>query len=85
MRITDIRVFPVTEVKVKAYVTLTFEHVLVVRDVKVVQGKDGLFLAMPAARRKDGQFRDTVHPIADAFRSELTKQVLAAYYNKVQK
>ena len=85
MRITEIRVFPVAEAKVKAYVTLTFEHVLVVRDVKVVQGKDGLFLAMPAAKRKDGKFRDTVHPVADAFRSELTKQVLAAYHNRVLK
>ena len=63
MEITDIKVFPVQEEKLRAYVTITLDHCFVVRDLKVIHGSTGLFIAMPAKRRKDGTFKDIAHPL----------------------
>ena len=56
MEVTEVRVFPVNEEKLKAYVTITFDDCFVVRDLKVINGNDGLFVAMPSKKRKDGTF-----------------------------
>ena len=53
MNITDVKVYPVEEDKLKAYVTITLDHCFVIRDLKVIHGASGLFIAMPAKRRKD--------------------------------
>ena len=58
MEITEVRVFPVNEERLKAYVTITLDACFVVRDLKVINGNTGLFVAMPAKRRKDGTFKD---------------------------
>ena len=63
MEITDIRVFPVHEEKLKAYVTITLDNCFVIRDLKIIHGNTGLFIAMPAKRRKDGTYRDIAHPL----------------------
>jgi len=63
MEITEVRVFPVNEDKLKAYATITFDRCFVVRDLKVIQGNNGLFVAMPSNKRKDGTFKDTAHPL----------------------
>jgi stage V sporulation protein G len=79
MEITDIRVFPVAEDKLKAYVTITFDKCFVVRDIKVIQGLEGLFVAMPSKRRKDGTFKDVAHPLNAETRAWLEKAVLTEY------
>jgi stage V sporulation protein G len=63
MEVTEVRVFPVDEEKLKAYVTITIDNCFVIRDLKVIQGNNGLFVAMPSKKRKDGTFRDTAHPL----------------------
>lgn len=63
MKITEVKVFPVNEDRLKAYVSITFDNCFVVRDLKVIQGTSGLFVAMPSKKRKDGQFRDIAHPL----------------------
>ena len=63
MQVTEVNVFPVNEEKLKAYVTITFDNCFVVRDLKIINGKDGLFVAMPSKKRKDGTFKDTAHPL----------------------
>jgi len=60
MEITEVRVFPVNEERLKAYVTITLDACFVVRDLKVINGNTGLFVAMPAKRRKDGTFKEHV-------------------------
>ncbi len=85
MDITDIRVFPVDEDKLKAYVTVTFDACFVVRDLKVIQGTDGLFIAMPSKRRKDGTFKDIAHPLNAQTRSWLERLVLAEYDRERQR
>src|ERR1700722_12574931 len=83
MKITDIKVFPVDEDKLKAYVTITFDQCFVVRDLKVIQGPSGLFIAMPAKRRKDGTFKDLAHPLNAETRAWLERQVLDQYAREV--
>jgi stage V sporulation protein G len=79
MEITEVRVFPVNEDKLKAYATITFDDCFVVRDLKVIHGNSGLFVAMPSKKRKDGSFKDVAHPLNNEFRSKIEKAVLDAY------
>lgn len=79
MEITEIRVFPMNEDKLKAYATITFDNCFVVRDLKVISGNTGLFVAMPSKKRKDGTFKDIAHPLNNEFRAKIEKVVLDAY------
>ena len=79
MQVTEVNVFPVNEEKLKAYVTITFDNCFVVRDLKIINGKDRLFVAMPSKKRKDGTFKDTAHPLNNETRDMIESAVLAAY------
>src|SRR5687767_3204061 len=79
MNITDVRVFPVEEDKLKAYVTITLDHCFVVRDLKVISGATGLFIAMPAKRRKDGTYKDIAHPLNADTRHQMEQAILVEY------
>lgn len=79
MQVTEVNVFPVNEEKLKAYVTITFDNCFVVRDLKIINGKDGLFVAMPSKKRKDGTFKDTAHPLNNETRDMIESAVLVAY------
>jgi stage V sporulation protein G len=83
MDITDVRVFPVTEDKLKAYVTITFDNCFVIRDLKVIHGSTGLFIAMPSKRRKDGSYRDIAHPLNAITRNRMEKAILLAYERQI--
>jgi stage V sporulation protein G len=85
VEITEVRVFPVNEEKLKAYVTITLDHCFVIRDLKVIHGNTGLFIAMPAKRRKDGTFKDIAHPLNSDTRERMEKQILAEYDREVRK
>ncbi len=85
MDITSIIIRKLTpENKMKAIVSITFEDAFVVHDVKVIDGANGLFIAMPSRRIQDGEFKDIVHPIHSAFREELSKAVLKKYYEALE-
>jgi stage V sporulation protein G len=79
MEITDVRVFPVDEEKLKAYVTITLDNCFVIRDLKVIHGSTGLFIAMPAKRRKDGTYKDIAHPLNTVTRVRMEKVILLEY------
>jgi stage V sporulation protein G len=80
MQITDIRIRKVSsEGKLKAYVTVTFDDCFVVHNVKVIEGKTGVFIAMPSRKTKTGDYKDVAHPINSEFRSELQQRILNAY------
>jgi stage V sporulation protein G len=79
MEITDVRVFPVDEEKLKAYVTITLDNCFVVRDLKIIHGSTGLFIAMPAKRRKDGTYKDIAHPLNTVTRIRMEKAILLEY------
>lgn len=80
MEVTDVRVRKVlTEGRMKAIVSLTLDDAFVIHDVKVVEGKNGLLVAMPSRRLKDGTFRDTAHPINAEAREMVQLAVMKAY------
>ena len=79
MKITDIAVVPVEENKLRAYVNITIDDVFMVRGLKVIQGTDGLFVAFPNKKGKNGMFRDVAHPLNSETRREIEEMVLAAY------
>jgi stage V sporulation protein G len=84
MKITEVNVFPVNEDRLKAYVTITIDGVFVVRDLKVIRGNNGLFVAMPSKKRKDGQFKDIAHPLNQETREEIERAVFEAFENAVK-
>ena len=80
MEITDIRVRKVAgEGKLKAYVTVTFDDCFVIHNVKIIEGKSGVFIAMPSRKTRVGEYKDVAHPINPEFRAELQKKILDKY------
>lgn len=84
MKITEVKVFPVNEERLKAYVTITIDDVFVVRDLKIIKGNEGLFVAMPSKKRKDGQFKDIAHPLNQETRNEIEDAIFEAFEKEVQ-
>ena len=85
MNISEIKIFIVNEERLKAYVTITLDACFVVRDLKIIQGPGGLFVAMPSKKRKDGQYRDIAHPLNQQTRELLEDQIFAAYESELKK
>ena len=84
MEITDIKFRHLQEVgRLKALVSVTFDNVFAVHDIKIIDGQDRLFLAMPSRRMLDGKYRDIVHPIGPELREELEKKVITAYHDTI--
>ncbi|HHU87766.1 MAG: septation regulator SpoVG [Sphaerochaetaceae bacterium] len=82
MEITDVRVRKITsEGKLRAYATITFDNQFVVHNLKVIDGKSGLFVAMPSRKTKNGEFKDVAHPISSDFRATMQEAILEAYDN----
>lgn len=79
MDITQVKIFPVHEDKLKAFVSVVFDHCFMVNDIKIIQGKDGLFLSMPSRRKKSGEFKDVAHPLNNQTRRMLEERVLSEY------
>jgi stage V sporulation protein G len=79
MEITEVKVFPVAEDKLKAFVSITFDRCFVVSDIKIIQGGNGLFVSMPSKKRKDGSFRDIAHPLDSDTRRRIEEQIIREY------
>lgn len=80
MDITDIRVRRMTaEGKMKAVVSVTFDDAIVIHDIKVIEGQDKLFIAMPSRKTPDGVFKDIAHPIHAEMRETLQAAILSKY------
>lgn len=80
MEITDIKIRRiVTEGRLRAVVSVTIDNMLAVHDIKIVQGDERLFVAMPSRKDENGVFRDIVHPISGTSRKLLENEILDAY------
>jgi len=85
MKITNVNIRKVADqVKMKAIVSITFDNLFAVHDIKVIQGQERLFIAMPSRKTPDGQYFDITHPINAEFRSELENTILQAYEQLLQ-
>ncbi|PKM81441.1 MAG: transcriptional regulator [Firmicutes bacterium HGW-Firmicutes-14] len=82
MNVTDVRVRKINvDGKMKAIVSVTLDDSFVIHDVKVVEGQNGLFVAMPSRKTPEGEFRDIAHPITQNAREIIQSAVLEAYQN----
>lgn len=80
MDITDIRVRKISlDSKMKAVVSVTFDNSLVIHDIKVIEGNDKLFVAMPSRKTPEGEFKDIAHPINAAMRDSLEHEIMKKY------
>ena len=80
MQITDVRVRKLSdEGKMRGIVSVTFDNAFVVHDIKIIEGQNGLFIAMPSRKVSEGEFRDIAHPINADMRFELQDQIIRAY------
>ena len=85
MQITDVRVRKVAkEGKLKAVVSITMDEEFVVHDIKVIEGENGLFIAMPSKKTADGEYRDIAHPINSGTRERIQKLILEKYEEVLQ-
>lgn len=85
MTITDVRIRKIAaEGKMKAIVSITFDNEFVVHDIKVIEGQNGLFIAMPSRKTPDGEFKDIAHPINTDTREKIQSSILKAYQAAVE-
>ncbi|WP_370831542.1 septation regulator SpoVG [Clostridium sp.] len=85
MTITDVRIRKIAaEGKMKAVVSITFDNEFVVHDIKVIEGQNGLFIAMPSRKTPDGEFKDIAHPINTDTREKIQSSILKAYQDAVE-
>jgi len=80
MQITDVRVKRInSDGKIRAIASITIDDAFVVRDIRVIEGQNGLFIAMPNKKLPDGEFRDIAHPITQEARGIIQTAILDAY------
>lgn len=80
MNITDIRIRRVyQDARLRAVVSVTVDEDLAIHDIKVIEGPQRLFVAMPSRRDESGVYRDIAHPITPKARKELEDAVLSGY------
>ena len=80
MEITEVKVYPAKETgRLKAYATIVFDISFIVRDLMIIECNKGFFVSMPSRRRKDGTFRDIVHPLNSDMRKSIEELVIDEY------
>jgi stage V sporulation protein G len=79
MEITQVKVFPVEEERLKAYVSIVLDDCFLVSDLKVIQGPNGVFVSMPSKRKKNGEFKDVAHPLNRETREKMERRILSEY------
>ncbi len=85
MNITDVRIRKLlTEGRLRAVVSVTIDETLAIHDIKVIEGPNRLFVAMPSRREENGTFRDIVHPISAKAREYMEQTILEAYMREVE-
>ncbi len=80
MEITDVRLRKVNrEGRMRAIASITIDSEFVIHDIRVIDGNNGMFVAMPSKRTPDGEFRDIAHPISPLSREKIEAAVLEEY------
>ncbi|MCH5323949.1 MAG: septation regulator SpoVG [Eubacterium sp.] len=80
MKISDIRIRKIMqEGRLRAVVSLTIDESIAVHDIRLVQGDERMFVAMPSRRDDEGKYRDIVHPIHPDVRTDIENQIISAY------
>lgn len=85
MEITEIRITLRSDEKLKAFASITLDGQFVVRGLKIIDGSNGVFVAMPSRQRKDGSYQDVAHPINRETREWMEAQVIGAYKQELKR
>ena len=81
MEITEVKIYPANEGKLKAYATMVFDNCFIIRDLKVIKSDKGFFVSMPSRRKKDGSFKDIVHPLNSETRKLVEETIIKEYFS----
>jgi stage V sporulation protein G len=84
MNITDVKVFIRESNQLKAFVNIVIDDAFIIRNIKVIEGQNGLFVAMPSRRVSTGEYRDIAHPINTETRNEIEKIIIDKYKEVLQ-
>jgi len=79
MNITNVKIHLRPADPLKAFANIVIDDVFIVKNIKIIEGKNGLFIAMPSQKGKNGEFRDVAHPLNTETRNEIEKLILDAY------
>jgi stage V sporulation protein G len=82
MNITDVKIYPMDEEKLKAFVSIVLDDEFIINDIKIIQGAERLFVSMPSKKRKDGNFKDIAHPIKKETREAMENIIFEAYEDR---
>lgn len=84
MEITDVKVFIRESNQLKAFVNIVIDDAFIIRNIKVIEGQNGLFVAMPSRRVSSGEYRDIAHPINTETRNEVEQIIIKKYKEVLQ-
>lgn len=85
MKITDVRIRKITDdEKMKAVVSITLDNEFVVHDIKIINGSNGEFIAMPNKRLGNGDFRDIAHPLTAKTREKICDAIFEEYHRVLE-
>lgn len=79
MEITEVKIYPVGEEKLQAFVSIVLDHCFRITDIKIIDSGTGRFLSMPSKRRKDGSYRDIAHPLNSKTRKLVETTIFEHY------
>ena len=84
MNITDVKVFLRESNQLKAFVNMVIDDAFIIRNIKVIEGDNGLFVAMPSRRVSSGEYRDIAHPINTETRNMIERIIIEKYKEVLQ-
>jgi stage V sporulation protein G len=84
VEITDVRVFPIEDEKLCAYVSVVLDRCFMVNDIKIIRGREGLFISMPSRKKRNGEFKDVAHPLNQETRRRFEECILREYRARVE-
>ena len=87
MEITEVRVFPVThrDDRLLGFATIILDDCFVVRDLRIIRGTGGYFVAMPSRKRSDGTYSDVAHPLNPELRTKIEEHVIGEYHRELER
>ena len=84
MTITDVKVFLRPADPLKAFANIVIDDAFIIKNIKIIEGKNGLFIAMPSQKNKNGEYRDIAHPLNTDTRNDLEKMIIEKYHETLE-
>ena len=81
IEITDVKIIKTESFRYKGIASITINNCFVVNDIKIIEGKSGLFIVMPSRKTVNGEIKDIAHPINSETREKIKKTILEKYNN----